>query len=138
MSFKVKKNLTKTLFKFITGEPRYLKFQGALFVGKELKAKEGAKKMEPATLAFVTDLETGEEGQVIINAVVKSVLTDEYANDAYVGKCFQITKNARAPGKTYDPFSIAEIEDPAEIESVAEASANVVQDALGKARAKRN
>ncbi|MGH7743753.1 MAG: hypothetical protein ACREQ5_02900 [Candidatus Dormibacteria bacterium] len=70
------------------------------------------KRKAPATLANVINLEDGSVCQIIVNAVVKSVLNDEYPNDGYVGKCFAITKRGRAQGKQYNPFDIEEIEDP--------------------------
>jgi hypothetical protein len=113
--FKVKKNLTKPLLKFVEGAPVYVKIEGAMFVGKEMKGKNAGtepKKKEPATLCDVTDLTTGEACQIILHAVVKSVLTDEYPNDSYVGKGFQITKMGKAPGKDYNRFDVQEIELP--------------------------
>lgn len=110
--FKRKKLLTRPVLKWEVGKARYIKIETAMHVGKEMKEKAGEKKKEPATLCDVIDLETGEPAQIIVNAVVKSVLTESYANDAYVGLCFSITKQARQQGKQYDPFMIEEIEDP--------------------------
>jgi hypothetical protein len=110
--FKVKKVLTLPLFKLVVDTPSYFKITAAMYIGKDMKQKEGDKKKEPATLANVTNLETGEAGQFIVNAVVKSVLTEEYPADAYVGKCFAITKQKRKEGKSYDPFNVVEIDDP--------------------------
>jgi hypothetical protein len=116
VEFKTKKVLTLPLFKLVVDTPSHFKITGPMYIGKDMKQKEGDKKKEPATLANVTNLETGEAGQFIVNAVVKSVLTDEYPNDAYVGKCFAITKQKRKEGKSYDPFNVVEIEDPSATE----------------------
>jgi hypothetical protein len=110
---KRKKLLTLPVLKWEVGKPKYLKIEAAMHIGKEMKAKDNEKKKEPATLCNVTDLATGEPAQIIVNAVLKSVLTEEYPGDAYVGLCFSITKQARQAGKQYDPFAIEEIEDPA-------------------------
>lgn len=110
---KVKNKLTLPQFKFVVDQPRYLRIEGAIYLGKEMKPAEGKKPMEPAHLARVTDLETGELGEVIVPAVLKSTLEESMPNNAYVGKCFAITKQKRQEGKRYDKFGVDEIEDPA-------------------------
>lgn len=113
MEFKTKKVLTRPVLKFTEGVTHYVKIEAAMFIGKEMKQKAGDdKKKEPATILNVIDLESGEVAQMLVNAVVKSVLTEEYPNDSYVGKCFALTKMPRQPGKQYNPFHVNEIEDP--------------------------
>jgi hypothetical protein len=111
---KRKKLLTRPVLKFVKDEPRYIKFEGAIYLGKEMKIKEGEKKKDPAHLADVVDLSTGELAQIIVNAVPMSVLKENYPGDSYVGKCFMIMRQSRQPGKDYDPFKVEEIEDPTE------------------------
>lgn len=112
MEFKRKKLLTVPVLKFKEGETRYVKITEVMHVGKPQKAKEGEKAKEPATLASCINLEDGAVCQIIVSAVVKSVLSEEYPNDGYVGKCFAITKQGRNPGKQYNQFDIEEVEDP--------------------------
>lgn len=119
MSFvpKTKKLLTRPVLKMEQDKTRYIKIEAAMFIGKDIKsrdAKEGDKKKEPATILNATNLEDGALVQIVVNAVMKSVLSEEYPNDTYVGKCFAITKQGRQPGKQYNPFHIEEIEDPAD------------------------
>ena len=111
---KTKKLLTRPVLKLQQDKPEYVKIEGPMFVGKEIKPqKEDDKKNKPATIVNVINLQDGSEMQIVMNAVLKSVLTEEYPNETYVGKCFSITKQARSPGKSYNPFHIEEIEDPA-------------------------
>jgi hypothetical protein len=111
-----KKLLTRPVIKWQVDKTRYFKIENAMHIGKEIKARRNAdpneKAKEPATICNVIDLENGALAQLIVNAVLKSVLTEEYPNDTYVGKCFAVTKQSRQPGKQYDPFNIEEIEDP--------------------------
>lgn len=116
--FKVKKLLTIPVLKFAEDKTRYVRVTSAMHIGKPQKAKEGEKAKEPATLMECVNLEDGTVCQVIVSAVIKSVLTDEYPGDAYVGKCFSITKRGRNPGKQYNQFDINEIDDPAEAAEV--------------------
>jgi hypothetical protein len=116
------KNLTLDVLKFVENEPRYVKITGPIAIGKEQKssrkgADESAKR-DPAHLAPVINLEDGTECQIIVSAVVLSVLTDEYPENAYVGKCFSITKKNRVPGKQYFPYAVEEIEDPSKPASI--------------------
>jgi hypothetical protein len=115
---KRKRLLTKPLLKYSVGMAVYVLIETAAHIGKEMKPGADGKKKEPATLCDVVDLKTGEPCQIILNAVVKSVLAEEYPNDSYVGKCFAITKQARVTGKAYDPFSVEEIENPNEAPAV--------------------
>jgi hypothetical protein len=116
VEFKTKKLLTIPLLKLKEDETRYIKVTGAMYVGKEIKSKRAnanpTAAREPATLVNAVNLETGEQCQVICSAVVKGVFEDNYPNDAYVGKCFALTKLARAAGKEYNGFKVEEIEDP--------------------------
>lgn len=133
---KRKKLLTRPVLKYVVDVANFVKIETAAHIGKEMKAGADGKKKEPATLCNVIDLKTGEPAQLILNAVVKSVLFEEYPNDAYVGKCFSITKQARVSGKTYDPFSIEEIEDPndavKESASISSASAASLKQTSGR------
>ena len=116
---KRKKLLTRPVLKYVVDVANCVKIEDKAHIGKEMKPGADGKKKEPATLCNVIDLKTGEPAQIILNAVVKSVLMEEYPNDSYVGLCFSITKQARVVGKSYDPFSIEEIEDPT-VEKLAE------------------
>jgi hypothetical protein len=58
---------------------------------------------------FCTDLETGQDVQVIVATVLRGILTEDYPNDSYVGKGFAITQY-RVPGKDYNHFDVAELE----------------------------
>lgn len=79
----------------------------------QLKAKQkvGGKEMEPATVCTVVKLDTGEQANMLIPAVVKGNLQEHYPNDSYVGCMFQITNNGkRSETQRYNDFSIIEIE----------------------------
>jgi hypothetical protein len=112
MEFKTKRLLTIPVLKFAVGQPRYVKITGAMFTGKQQKAVGDEKPKAPATLAPTVNLEDGSVCQIIVSSVVKSILTDEYPGDGYVGKCFKLTKGERNPGKQYNQFEVEEIEDP--------------------------
>ena len=66
--------------------------------------------MEPAHLAPVINLETGEENLLIVAAVVKGNFDEHYPKNAYVGKAFELVKLGKREGKRYFDYSIKEIE----------------------------
>jgi len=108
------KLLTRPLMRFAEGVPLYVFMESAIYIGKEMKADttEDKKKKEPAHLAEVIDLATGEQAQIIVSAVPLSVFEESYKDHSYIGKCFAITKLARQAGKQYFGFSVEEIEAP--------------------------
>lgn len=110
LKFKRTRILTLPLIKTAIDIPVYIQPTGKMFVGKELKVKNGEKKKEPATLLNCINLESGEESQIICNAVLKGIFEDEYPNHAYVGKNFEIVKLAKQSGRDYNPFTVIEIE----------------------------
>ena len=68
-----------------------------------------APKYAPPELAQVTNLATGEQVTIIVNAVLSDLLRDKYPNDGYIGKAFAIMRY-RVQGKDYVLFNVAEIE----------------------------
>lgn len=109
--FKTVRNVTLPVLPVKIEEPVYITIKDAMRVGKAQKAgKDGAKQMEPATVCTVVDLTSGEVKTLIVSAVVKSIFTDEYPDDAYVGKSFRLVKHAKKEGKNYFNFSVDEID----------------------------
>lgn len=112
----IKKLVTLPLLKFSIDKPIYVRIDAPMFVGKEIQGNGTSAKMEPATLANCTNLETGEVCQIIVATVLKSILEEEYEGEdgaGYVGKGFMLTKGAKGDGKKYNPYTVAEIEIPA-------------------------
>lgn len=60
----------------------------------------------------VQNLDDDKLYALVASTVLKKELTGNYPNDSYVGKCFRVTKNAKAEGKTYKTWEILEIRDP--------------------------
>ena len=105
---KVIKRVTQLLLKPLLDEPVYVKFLEPIFTGKKVEADK-----DPAKLANIINLVDGSECQIIISAVVQANMEDEYPDSGYVSKCFSLTKHKKASGKSYNPYTILEIEDPA-------------------------
>ena len=107
--FKIARRVTLPLSKWKNEDSKYLRIDCAIFEGKEIAEKNGEAEKKPANLFNATDLLTGEIVQVIAATVLKGTLTEEYPDDSYVGKMFEITQH-RDTAKKYNTYSITEIE----------------------------
>ena len=63
----------------------------------------------------VVNLETGEDMQIIVPTVLRGILQEDYPDNAYVGKCFEVILHKHMdktdPSKLkYNKFAVAEIE----------------------------
>ena len=112
---KIIRRVTMPSLKLMPEVPVYVKITDPLFQGREIKGKEGEEQKAPPKILNVINLETGEAMQLVAGTVVVSELTENYPNDAYVNKCFMITKGKKreqAGGRGYFTYEISEIEEP--------------------------
>jgi hypothetical protein len=113
-AIKVVKNVTLPLLKMLdNGTPYYVKFISEIYPGKDNKTgkvAEGDAQQKVPDLIQVVNLETGEEQELIVSAVLKAELEEQYPELAYKGKMFRLQKFAKADGKKYATFQIAEID----------------------------
>ena len=109
--FKKKSAVTLPLFKFANNVPMYVRFENPMFKSEPLKkASAEEKKKDPPTLAHVVNLETGDEGQIILGSVLAENLNKHYPDNGYVGKSFEIIKHPQEGGRAYCLYSITEID----------------------------
>jgi hypothetical protein len=132
IAFKVKKLVTVPLLKTPdNGTPIYVRITSEIFDAKDTEGRtpraEGTQKKQPPKLAHVVNLETGEVQQIIIGTVLGSELNDQYPDNGYVGKSFEIKKLKPAGGKSYAMYQIAEIEVDEGVETASEALAEVAK-----------
>lgn len=119
-NFKVKKALTLPVLKLKPGEEVYVQFTTPMYVGKDTGQVMNGKKMDPATIAKVIDLTTGEMHTLICATVLQKEINENYPGDEYVGKAFAITLT-KVPEKKYNLYTILEIEaDEAQVSAATE------------------
>lgn len=109
MAFKKVKNVTLPLIKLENKREYFLRFDGAMHQGKTVDDKK-----EPPIMAEVTDMETGEQGLIILGQVLRENLKAAYPEDSYVGKIFSIEKSAPEGARKYSLWNIAEVEEEAD------------------------
>lgn len=118
--FKIKKRVTLPLWKWTDGVEKFFTITGAIHTGRAVSDKREAdadgKKpgksaivMEPANIATVIDLTTKQECEIIVGAVLKSTLEENYPNETYVGKSFSSIQS-KVEGKRYRQYTLTEIE----------------------------
>lgn len=104
--FKKIRSLTLPLLKIEKNTERFFYFHGPMYLGDKVDPKK-----DPATLAHVVDLETGEEGLIICPSVMQSELRRHYGNDGYMHKCFGVRIH-RIPEKNYNIVTLDEVGEP--------------------------
>jgi len=110
---KIKKILTLPLLKMAEGSPIYVKFTGPYFIGKAIKEDDPKKAKEPPIMANVVNLPTGELVQIMLGSVLVGILKDEYPNDSYVEKGFEIMLTEKKRGRNggnYNTYKVAELD----------------------------
>ena len=105
------RSVTLPTLKLVEEQTAYVKIISPMVVSNVTqKPKAGEAPKEPATVCQVANVETGELAQMICGAALKGVLNESYPEDGYVGKSFEVTKHAKAPGKRYNTYSVFEID----------------------------
>ena len=108
------KHVTMPTLKLMPDVPVYVKILEKMFEGKTQPAKEGETPKKAPWIFNVINLETGENCQMVAGTVVQREIVDSYPKDAYVEKCFMITKGKKkgSGDRGYFTYSIAEIAEP--------------------------
>lgn len=121
---KIIKQVSVNLMKLRPGVTVYALITGVMAISKPLKNQSDEdKKKEPPTLLPFVNMETGEVQNLIVGAVLKDLLNDEYPKDSYVKRGFMIAvkeqKDAKAGGgRRYNNYDVAEVEVPEALRSV--------------------
>lgn len=107
------------------GAARILRFDEKMRRSNYVDPDPKKAKEKPATVAPVTDMESGEVFQFLVPSVVESNLRRDYdggkfdpeekeyddsGTHSYVGKIFRIQCQGKRPNKRYRDFSIVEVE----------------------------
>ena len=106
--FKRKRSLSVPFFSILHRTPLYVKILSA----QEDRPAPGFAKSADGTIPVCSavDLETGEEGMLIVPAVVQRAF--ERCPDSYVGKCFELVageERMSGSGHTYRDVAVYEI-----------------------------
>ena len=110
---KIKRLVTLPQWKWVDGEEKLFRVEGPIHLGsgnkKEKLGADGKPMMEIPHIAHVTRLDTGDQCEIIVGAMLKSELEEKYPAQSYVGKCF-MSKFHKIPHQRWASYSLAEIE----------------------------
>lgn len=108
----VGKRVTLPFIKQKVGIPAFVYFLSPYCKSAKMN-KEGDDKQE-ATLGHVINLTNGDESELILSTVTKSLLDEKYPDSSYVGKGYRI-ELFPVEGKKYHKVDMVELElDPAD------------------------
>jgi len=114
-TLKFKKVATVAANRFEIPEEKefFIKFDSAITVidRPAVMNKDGSEKEPASTMpaAFVTNLLTGEVGQLVLSQVLNDTLTKEYPDAGYVNRFFRVVKH-KVNGKRYFSYEVDEVE----------------------------
>ena len=106
--FVIDRAISTPTLKLAVDVPVYVMLKEPMEQGKKIET-ESEKGRPPATVAKIVNLATGEDMTMVIPAVVKGVLEDNYPNDEYVNKYFAIVKKPMRAGKRYFDYIVKEL-----------------------------
>lgn len=107
--FEREQQVTLPMSNMQDGETKYYRIESEMVEGTPVLKADGTPGDKQATTARATDLETGEQVQLIMQSVMESSLK-RFGN--YVGSCFEMTCKGKRQGKRYKDFDIFKIKDP--------------------------
>lgn len=102
----VAKRVTLPFIKQKVGVPAFVFFLEPYCKSAKMN-KEGDDKQE-ATLGHVIDMTTGNESELILSTVTKSLLDEKYSDSSYVGRAYRIELFA-VEGKKYHKVDMVEL-----------------------------
>lgn len=106
LAMKVGDLLTGGFWKWKDGEEKQFTVKGPIAKGSVF-AKSGISTA-PDILP-VTDLKDGVDKRILVGSVLLSTLTEQFPNDAYVGKSFLCVQGPPAPGTRYKTMMVREL-----------------------------
>lgn len=109
VAYNLKKTLGGNLWKWVDGEEKVFTILGPIRAGRaSANPRNGITKA--ADIMSVRDAADGGEKEVLVGAVLKSTLVENYPDDSYVGLSFACTQGAVKPGTRYKTMTVGEVE----------------------------
>jgi len=88
----------------------------SMIESKEQKDKNGAIKVDPETgavlmihVANVVDISDGEVKELVVGNVLYKKLNENYPNQGYVGRAFELVKHAKKDKEKFKRYDIFEL-----------------------------
>ena len=107
--YNLKKTLGGSLWKWQDGVETVFTVVGPIRAGKAVTNPRSGIAKAPDVMT-VCDAEDGNEKDILVGAVLRSSLTENYPDDTYVGLTFACTQGAVRAGTRYKTMAVAEVE----------------------------
>jgi len=107
--YNLKKTLGGSLWKWEDGTEKVFTVLGPIRAGKSVANPRSGIAKAPDIMS-VRDAADGNDKEILVGAVLRSSLTENYAEDAYVGFTFACTQGAVKARTRYKTMSVAEVE----------------------------
>jgi hypothetical protein len=107
--YNLKKTLGGSLWKWQDGVEKVFTIVGPIRAGKAVASPRSGIAKAPDVMT-VRDAEDNNEKDILVGAVLRSSLTENYPDDSYVGLTFACTQGAVRAGTRYKTMSVAEVE----------------------------
>jgi hypothetical protein len=105
----LKKTLGGSLWKWQDGVEKVFTVVGPIRAGKAVASPRSGIAKAPDVMT-VRDAEDNNEKDILVGAVLRSSLTENYPDDSYVGITFACTQGAVKAGTRYKTMQVAEVE----------------------------
>ena len=109
VDYNLKKTLGGSLWKWQDGVEKVFTVVGPIRAGKAVTNPRSGIAKAPDVMT-VCDAEDGNEKDILVGAVLRSSLTENYPDDTYVGLTFACTQGAVRAGTRYKTMAVAEVE----------------------------
>ncbi len=109
IKYDIKKTLGGSLWKWQDGVEKVFTVVGPIRAGKAVASPRSGIAKAPDVMT-VRDAEDNNEKDILVGAVLRSSLTENYPDDSYVGITFACTQGAVKAGTRYKTMSVAQVE----------------------------
>jgi len=107
--YNLKKTLGGSLWKWQDGVEKVFTILGPIRAGKSVANPRSGIAKAPDIMS-VRDVEDGNDKEILVGAVLRSSLTENYSEDGYVGLTFACTQGAVKAGTRYKTMTVSEVE----------------------------
>ena len=107
--YNLKKTLGGSLWKWEDGTEKVFTILGPIRAGKAVASPRSGIAKAPDIMS-VRDAADNNDKEILVGAVLKSSLVENYPDDAYVGLTFACTQGAVKVGTRYKTMAVAEVE----------------------------
>jgi len=107
--YNLKKTLGGQLWKWEDGTEKVFTIVSPIRAGKAVSNPRSGIAKAPDIMT-VRDAADGSEKEILVGAVLKSSLVENYPDDSYVGLTFACTQGPVRAGTRYKTMSVAEVE----------------------------